>query len=251
MILIFLLNFSVFAEEFTIIYFDPDGNLRNITSLQSEGNKYFQSIAPEINFLVIASEQILTTELEKLKPQIMIVQSLYYTRQKNSLGFRPFYIFLAKDNHLYHKKIISMNPDLKSLDDLDKKIVASALPKDTTKELTGGERNWKILTVPKDMDALMAIKFKQADAALVAESSLDSFKKLDPTDAQSINAIFTTKSIFQPLVVTTKYSTNKDLVNKVTDTLKKMKTDTNGLSFLKMMNFDDISDNKKILGSVP
>ncbi|HMV45635.1 MAG TPA: hypothetical protein PK079_25250 [Leptospiraceae bacterium] len=250
-ILLFCVQFSVFAEEFTIVYFDPDGNLRNITSLQSEGNKYFQSISPDINFIVIASEQILSTELEKLKPQIMIVQSLYYTRQKNSLGFKPFYIFLAKDNHLYFKKIITMNPDFKTLEDLDKKIVASALPKDTTKELTGGERNWKILTVPKDMDALMAIKFRQADAALVAESSLDNFKKLDPTDAQNFNSIFTTKSIFQPLVVTTKYATNKDLIPKIMDSMKKIKADTNGQNFLRMLNFDDISDNKKVLGSVP
>ena len=90
-----------------------------------------------------------------------------------------------------------MNPDIKFIEDLDKKVIASALPKEITKELAGGvERNWKILTVPKDMDALMAIKFKQADAALVAENSLESFKKIDPTDSQNINSVFTTKSIF-------------------------------------------------------
>ncbi|MBP9890151.1 MAG: hypothetical protein KBF93_27885, partial [Leptospiraceae bacterium] len=61
LILVLILFTSLNAEEFNIIYFDPDGNLRNITSLQSEGNKYFQTISPEINFFVIASEQILNT----------------------------------------------------------------------------------------------------------------------------------------------------------------------------------------------
>jgi ABC-type amino acid transport substrate-binding protein len=246
-----LLNFSIFGEEFNIIYFDPDGNLRNITSLQSEGNKYFQTISPDINFFVIASEQILNTEMERLKPQFMIVQSLYYSRQKASLALRPYFIFLTKENYFYYKKIITMNPEIKSLEDLDKKVVASALPKEITKELTGGERNWKLLTVPKDMDALMALKFKQADAALVAESSLESFKKLDPNDSQSINPIFTTKSIFLPLGVSTKYTTNKETVIKLTEYMKKIKTDVNASSFIKMMNFDDISDSKKTLGMVP
>ncbi len=251
LIVLLLLNFSVYAEEFNIIYFDPDGNLRNITSLQSEGNKYFQSFSPDINFYVIASEQILNTEMERLKPQFMIVQSLYYSRQKTSLAYKPYFIFLTKDNYFYHKKIITMNPEIKTLEELDKKVVASALPKEITKELTGGERNWKILTVPKDMDALMALKFKQADAALVAENSLESFKKLDPTDSQNIIPIFTTKSIFLPLGVSTKYTTNKEMVTKLTEFMKKIKTDANGSSFIKMMNFDDISDNKKTLGMVP
>lgn len=246
-----LINFSIHAEEFNIIYFDPDGNLRNITSLQSEGNKYFQSLSPDVNFFVIASEQILNTEVERLKPQFMIVQSLYYSRQKGSLGFKPYFIFLTKDNYFYHKKIITMNPEIKSLEDLDKKVVASALPKEITKELTGGERNWKLLTVPKDMDALMALKFKQADAALVADNSLESFKKLDPSDSQNINSIFTTKSIFLPLGVSTKYTTNKEMLAKLTEFMKKIKTDTNGSAFIRMMNFDDVSDNKKTLGSVP
>lgn len=241
----------MYAEEFNIIYFDPDGNLRNITSLQSEGNKYFQSISPEINFWVIASEQILLTEMERLKPQFMIVQSLYYTRQKTSLVLKPYFIFLSKENHFYFKKIITMNPEIKSIDDLDKKVVASALPKDVTKELTGGEKNWKILTVPKDMDALMALKFKQADAALVAENSIESFKKIDPTDSQNINAVFTTKSIYLPIGVSTKFTTNKDLLNKLTESMKKIKSDANGSSFIHIMNFDDISDNKKTLGGLP
>ncbi len=246
-----LINISIQSEEFNIIYFDPDGNLRNITSLQSEGNKYFQSLSPEINFWVIASEQILATEMERLKPQFMIVQSLYYSRQKASLGLKPYFIFLSKENHFYVKKIITMNPDIKTLDSLENKVVTSALPKEITKELTGGERNWRILTVPKDMDALMALKFKQADAALVAENSIEAFRKLDPTDSQNINTIFTTKSIFLPLGVSTKFSTNKDLINKLTEYMKKIKSDTNGSTFINMMNFDDISDNKKTLSGVP
>lgn len=251
LILVLILFTSLNAEEFNIIYFDPDGNLRNITSLQSEGNKYFQTISPEINFFVIASEQILNTEIDRLKPQFMIVQSLYYSRQKGSLGFKPYFIFLTKENYFYHKKIITMSLEIKTLDDLDKKVVASALPKEITKELTGGERNWKILTVPKDMDALMALKFKQADAALVAENSLESFKKLDPADSQNKNPIFTTKSIFLPLGVSTKFTTNKELLAKLTETIKKIKADANGSAFIRMMNFDDTSDNKKTLGSVP
>ena len=145
-----------------------------------------------------------------------------------------------------------MNPDIKFIEDLDKKVIASALPKEITKELAGGvERNWKILTVPKDMDALMAIKFKQADAALVAENSLESFKKIDPTDSQNSNSVFTTKSIFMPLGVSTKFTTNKDLINKLTESIKKIKNDPAGSTFMQMMNFDDTSDNKKILGGVP
>ena len=54
-----------------------------------------------------------------------------------------------------------------------------------------------------------------------------------------------------PLGVSTKFTTNKDLINKLTESIKKIKNDPAGSTFMQMMNFDDTSDNKKILGGVP
>ena len=54
-----LLAFFVnsYSADFNVVYFDPDGNLRRVIEIQSEGKKYFNQIDPSINFIVIASRK--------------------------------------------------------------------------------------------------------------------------------------------------------------------------------------------------
>ena len=53
--LLFLPALHAGAGNFNVVYFDPDGNLVRIADILSYGRKYFGSIDPGINFIVIVT----------------------------------------------------------------------------------------------------------------------------------------------------------------------------------------------------
>ncbi|MCB1191842.1 MAG: hypothetical protein H7A23_06660 [Leptospiraceae bacterium] len=242
---------SLFSDKQNIVYFDPDGNLRNIAGIQAEGNKYFQSISSELNFLVIGNRQVIKKEIENLQPPIMLVQFFYYLDNKSSLHLKPHFVFLSEGSITYTKKVITMNQDIQSLKSLDKKIVASSLSKSGFKKLLGNvNQNWRLLTVPKDLDAIMGLKFKQADAAIVSNNSLAAFSKIDPVDTKNIRTLYTTKEIYLPIGVVTKFSKNDKDISKIFLSIKNIKQSKEGKSFLEMLNFNGITDDQSILQKI-
>ncbi|MCP4132274.1 MAG: phosphate/phosphite/phosphonate ABC transporter substrate-binding protein [bacterium] len=241
MILIFLAGKPLKAEPLNVVYFDPDGNLRKIAAIRALGNQYFKKIHRKVNFIVVGKSKTLKRKINTIKPQIMIVHSLYYTEARYQLSLKPLCIFTRNGSLTYRKKVITFDKSIKSLPHIRNKVIASSPFGNYIYTLLGQNRiPFKTLTVPKDLDALLALKFKQANAALVSETNLVSFSKKFPADYRKMNVIFTTRGIRLPIVVSTKYNKNKKFTADVKRLLLRMKKDPDGRKLLKIMNFDGI-----------
>ncbi|MCB1156672.1 MAG: hypothetical protein H7A25_05905 [Leptospiraceae bacterium] len=253
-----ILKFSfliIFAHIFgnisagNVVYFDPDGNLRNIAGIQANGSFYFRSISKDSQFIVVANRNLMDSKVSQIKPEIMIVQSLYYKEMLKQLNLQAVYIFSYDSKLTYRKKIISLNPEIKSLSSLNKKIIASSLNKKDLISLIGKKaEEWRILNVPKDLDAIMGLKFLQADAAIVSDNSLEVFQKIDPVDYKKINILHSTDKIFRPVVVRTLYSGEES--EKIIKSMQNISSDPLGKNFLKTLNLDSISNKKADLNSL-
>jgi hypothetical protein len=229
-------NFSAISQ--TVVYYDPDGNIRRIFDINAQGNKVFGSLG--MKFIAAADEKSFRAAMD-LKPDFVIVNSLVYLKEKENFSLEPIAIFLKNGKHAYQKKIVSfLYNDINSLSG---KVLSSSL--EEAIYTIGGGMRFRLLKVPKDLDALLAIKFRQADAAMVSEDSLEVFKSIDPTGFQNLKFVFSTKGIYNPLVCVTKWGDQND-IEKVVNIL----SSSSAKELLNIMGFDSVSGDEKILSKL-
>ncbi len=224
--LILLVGIGGYSQ--TIVYYDPDGNLRRIVDINSEGNKLFSKIG--LKFIVTADDVSFSNVLKQYNPSYFILNSLIYQSKKRDLNLVPVFIFKKGDKISYTKKLVTFSSEI-SLKNIANRILASSFR--DVKELL--PYDLRVLKVPKDLDALLAMKFMQSDVALVSESSIEIFKTISPVDFGLLRVIFTSKEIFNPV-----FCYSQDMEKKVED-VKRLFLLPEAKSFLSILLFDGIS----------
>jgi len=248
---VFLASSLNYAENFNIIYFDPDGNLVKIADILSSGKKYFSSIDSSVNFIVIGNINVLETELENIKPRMMIVNSLYFASNKAKMQLKPLLIFVKDGRNKYTKKIVQIGNSIKSVTDLTNKTLASSSSKEEINKIFSYELSaTKLLSVPRDIDAILALEFGQVDAAIVTDNSIKAFSVISPVDSEQLKVIFETREIFFPVGVSTKYSYKGAIYSKILKSFKEIKNNKLGTKFLNSMLFTDIQTDENILSLI-
>jgi hypothetical protein len=239
LVLFFLTAVASYAQ--TVIFFDPDNSSRMVGKALTHGNRFFKKANPSTKFIIITNEAALESEIEALKPQVMIINSQYYSAKKESLSLTPFFVFTSNRATSYNKKLISINKKVTTLDDLTNKVLSLAQSGDYIFAAIGVNKGAvKILPVSKDIDAILALKFNQADAALVSDAALVLFSKNMPQDYQQVNVIKSVVGIRHPLIVTTRYSNNSAFIDKLKQLIAAMKNDEDGIKLLQIIQFDGV-----------
>ena len=117
-----------------------------------------------------------------------------------------------------YEKILTTKNNIINIDLLKGKIVASSGNEDYTKNILmqmhgEGKRNivdsMKILTVPKDIDALMAVGYGMADSALTTENSLAKLAAINPKQYGFLRSLSKSEEILLPIIAAPKQSDEK------------------------------------------
>jgi hypothetical protein len=96
----------------------------------------------------------------------------------------------------------------------------------------------RILTVPKEIDALMSVGFKVSSSALVTENTLETVKKTDPSLCSKLKILAEGKESMLPiLAVPEKFFGEAETLVKI---IKEMpKKNAEGTDIIKMLDLDD------------
>lgn len=239
--LIFLVLFSVNAVLYsqTLVYYDPDGNLRRIVDINAEGNKLFSKIG--VKFFVVADENAFNNFLKQYNPEYFIMNSMIYESKKGDLNLEAISVFTRNKRFTYTKKVITFQQDF-SFGDLANKVLASSF-KDVSLIIPSGVR---VLKVPKDLDALLAVKFKQADFALVSDTSIEVFKSISPVDFGLMKVVYTSKEIFNPVLC---YVQGRGNLGKARE-IERVFFGSESKQLLNLLMYDDISNDPKIISKI-
>ncbi len=231
--------FAYFGYSETVVYYDPDGNLRRIMDINNEGNKFFSKF--NINFVATADSRSFDIAVNSFKPEFMIINSLIFQNTRNKMGLEPLFVFTKEGKITYKKKLVSFEKEFPF--SLLKGSVISSPFQDLEVFLGPSAKGVRVLKVPKDMDAILALKFKQSEAALVSDDTIEVFKVISPSDFNNLNIVFTSKDILNPLFVKTSFA-KKDytaLIDKLYTSFS-----SQGKSFLAIMLFDGVSKKVKV-----
>ncbi len=165
-------------------------------------------------------------------------------KRKTSIDIEAELVGISNGKSTY-EKILTTKNNIISADLLKGKIVASSGNEDYTKTvlmqiLGEGESNIansvKILTVPKDIDALMAVGYGMADSALTTESSLIKLATLNPKQYGALRPLAKTEEILLPIVAAPKhYDENIKLLLTI---IQNIGTAPDGKNNLKMLGMD-------------
>ncbi len=239
LVVILMMTVSLGVYSQTVVYYDPDGNLRRIVDISSEGNKLFGSIG--LKFVVTADENSFNNALKQYNPEYFIMNSIIYQSKRKDLNLEISFIFLKNKNYTYTKKLVTFQEGL-TAKDLRDKVLASSF-KDVSDIVPIEAR---VLKVPKDLDALLAMKFKQADVAIVSESSIEIFRSISPFDSSLLKIIYTSREIFNPVFC---YSVGKGSPSKAKEIERLLLSDT-AKQFMSLLMFDSVSSDSKIISKM-
>jgi hypothetical protein len=236
---------SVQSNEGAFIYFyNPETNINNFATVKrafdtyfvDQGGYHFQPFDDRSNFEAIVKQE---------KGNVYLLSSWHLSalRQQN-IPLEIALIGTSKGNTL-QRKVLSAKKEVQNVTMLKNTIVAGAgsekyiysiLQQIVGKGQEALLKDIKILTVPKDIDAVMAVNFGMASAAISSESSLDKLATINPNQFQQLHSLgFSEKSY---LLVAATLKKPEPQETQVLEVLRKMSETSEGIKSLKLLGID-------------
>ncbi|MCP4344704.1 MAG: phosphate/phosphite/phosphonate ABC transporter substrate-binding protein [Desulfobacterales bacterium] len=185
----------------TVFIFNPEAKAGDLKKVKTAIKSYLGSQGVKSDIYFFANPVDFEDSVPRLKPACAIVASYYFTLMKDKFHWQP-----ALSGHYKGKKEFSkVLVTLKSITQLKNKSLAavslgasslpyidSQLPKGlTTKSL-------RVVSVSKDIDAIMALGFEQVQAAIVTEASFKKLESINPEASKNLHLIQKLSSIQYP-----------------------------------------------------
>lgn len=198
----FLFCYPLHATD--LYFYNPEININDFRSLKTSFDNYlstqgtyqFQPFNDKVTF-----EQFLQTE----KKGLFFLSSWHYLNllEQGYSELQPVLVGTIDDEFTY-TKILSTKKNIRDINTLDGKRIASSGNEEYTEQMLNNmikQESFKILTVPKDIDALMSVLFGMAQGALTARNSLETLAKLNPKKFKLLQQHVESQAIILPLIV--------------------------------------------------
>lgn len=230
------------AATHAILFYNPETNINNYAFLKSEFDSYlarrsnfrFQAFSKRATF-----EQILTN-----KPQgIFFLSSWHYRQLSKKLPITPVLVGITKGKSTQHKLLMANSNS--TLNTLHGATVACAGTDHYTKillrEMLGQHHadlvnSLNILTVPKDIDALMAVGFGVAKIALTTKHSLKQLVTINPKQYRLLKQLGKRHESMLLIVAINQQPSQAD--KQLLSIVEAMEHDSSGKKQLKLLGLD-------------
>ena len=235
-----------FADNTSTIYFyNPETNINNFASLKTEFDQYLSSHG-SFQFQPFSDRKSFEKFIVGRSDGIFLISSWHFRQLKRNfpIDMQARLVGVSKGKATY-EKILTTKNNIINVDLLKGKIVASSGNEDYTKKVLlqmhgEGKKNvvdsMKILTVPKDIDALMAVGYGMADSALTTESSLTKLEAINPKQYGFLRPLAKSEEILLPIIAAPKKPDEN--IKLLLAIIEKMETVLDGKKKLKMLGVD-------------
>ena len=199
------------VSKYTVYFYSSETNINNFGSLKVEFDTYLSGLGA-YQFQPFCDRKTFELFIADREDGIFLLSSWHYSSLKDTLPMEPVLVGVSKGRSM-QKRVLSAKKEIPNVDLLEGGTVASAGSEDYTKSILmrmfgSGQREFveslQILTVPKDIDALMAVGFDMAEAALTTESSLAKLAGLNPVQYGMLRPLATSDEILLPVVAAPK-----------------------------------------------
>ncbi len=227
----------------TIYFYNPETNINNFATLKAafdtylvnHGGYYFQPFDIRENFESVIQK----------KGDIYLLSSWHLKAlQQKHVPLEIALVGTSKGNTM-QRKVLSAKKDIVNASMLKNTVVAGAGSEEyihsVLKQILGkGQeallKDIKILIVPKDIDAIMAVGFGMATAAISAESSLDKLAMINPNQFRELHGLGFSEKDYLLIAATLKQPEQQEA--ELLEVLRKMSEADAGEENLKLLGID-------------
>ncbi|MBF0101957.1 MAG: hypothetical protein HQK77_13730 [Desulfobacterales bacterium] len=245
--IVYILGFSraipsyAIATKQMIYFYSSETTINNFKSLKMEFDTYLAKYG-SYEFQPISDKEIFEKQIKDITNCFVILSSWHFDQIHEQYALKPSLVGI-RDAKYFQRRVLVTSTKYKEFSDIDKGPIATASNIEHTQSVlkqmfpkTKSVDTIRILTVPKDIDALMSVGFEMAKAALVAETALKHLQKMDPHLFQRLKILVEGKpSLLLLLVVPQNLVMD---MPKVIDVFQKMPNDPEGLNILNMLDLD-------------
>jgi hypothetical protein len=237
---------KTFADNtYTIYFYNPETNINNFASLKTELDQYLSSYG-SFQFQPFSDRKSFEKFVVGRSDGVFLISSWHFSqlKRKFQLDMQARLVGISKGKATY-KKILTAKNNTINIDSLKGKVVASSCNEDYTKKILmqmhgEGKRgivdSMKILTVPKDIDALMAVGYGMADSALTTENSLTKLAAINPKQYGFLMSLSKSEEILLPIIAAPTQSDEK--IRLLIAIIEEMGATLDGKRKLKMLGVD-------------
>jgi hypothetical protein len=251
-VLVVLFIFSakaIYANEInaeikgTIYFYNPETNINNFTSLKGSFDSYLSKFSHYL-FQPFNDKAIFEKSIAQKNKGIYLLSSWHFQYLPSNIHLKPIMVGVSNGQST-QKKILAVRHSIDNISLLKGKIIASSGGEQYTRNLLRemfGKDNLKILStiklllVPKDIDALMAIGFGMATAALSSEKSLENLKNINLKQYKLLKPLLESQQYYLTLAAIP-LSSNENNAGLL-DILEKMGINPAGEIRLRMLGLD-------------
>lgn len=227
----------------TIYFYNPETNINNYASLKYSFDIYLSNFG-DYQFQPFNNKDIFENSFSKNNHGIYLLSSWHYQYLPSDIKLQPVMVGVSNGKST-QKKILSVNQSITDISLLKGTTIACSGSEKYTinllKEMLEHDNSdilptLNFILVPKDIDALLAVVFGMATAALTSERSLDNFKKINKKQYQSLRPLMESQQYFLTLAAIPQ-TENKNAA-ELLDILEKMGINPGGEIRLRMLGLD-------------
>jgi hypothetical protein len=244
--LLLLISTKTFADNtYTLYFYNPETNINNFAPLKIEFDKYLSGYG-SFQFQPFSDRKSFEKYITGRNDGVFLMSSWHYCQLKKTLPIDvEAKLVGVSEGKSTHEKILTAKNNIININLLKGKIVASSGNEEYTKnvliQMLGEEKkgivnSMRILTVPKDIDALMAVGYGMADSALTTEKSLAKLAAINPKQYRFLRPLAKSEEILLPIVAAPKQSDEN--IKWLLTIIEKMETLDAGKTKLKMLGVD-------------
>jgi len=194
--------------EATVFFFSPETNINNYSALKSEFDSYFSSFG-KLKFQPFSDRAVFEKFLAERPAGLFLMSSWHFKQLRDKTAWNPVLVGVLK-NKTTQKHLLYARKNIAEAALLRGATIATAGTREYTltllHQILGAEArdliaSFKLLVVPKDIDALMAVSFGMASAAVATESGAERLSRTNPKQLSSLRLLQTGSESLLPVLV--------------------------------------------------
>ena len=193
-------------DRHTIYVFSSETNINNYSSLKAEFDNYLSALG-SYRMQPFSERETFESAIAEATSGVFLLSSWHYRSLRNQVSMEAVLVGVADGKSTQSRVLTSKNAESGD-DSLHGLTVAAASSDDFARsvlqEMLGATQSQvveslQILTVPKDIDALLAVGFDMADLALTTERSLVKLAKINPNQHDRLKRVASSAEILLPV----------------------------------------------------
>jgi hypothetical protein len=255
-LLLGLAIFSVMSSgegKIKVYFYSSETNINNFKSLKMEFDRYLSRFGP-YEFQPFSARDVFEKQAKGKETCLLLLSSWHYRHIHKTYGLTPA-LTGVRNGQKYQRKILVADKKAPDIEAAKPGLIASASNLQYTFTVLRGmfkkhtDYPFNVLTVPKDIDALMSVGFGMAKLAFASRNAFDELKGVNPKLCTRLKIVAEgEEALLLILALPQGFAADR---KKTVDIIKNMPMDPDGMKRVRMLGLDgwqelDASDRSKL-----